>query len=925
LKKKFFFILWLAGLALTADKYPPGLRWREINRGPFSIIFPGDRWRQAEAALTGAEIAYDKQAAFWGDRLRGRVRIVLDDSTDEANGFATFFPFQLVGINLHEPAPDSTLACGRDWLDLVLSHELTHIFTLNAAAEPLRVLRRVFGSNPALYPAVQLPPWVSEGLAVYCESAFSGDGRLDHPPFKLMLASARRDNQFPGWSALSGTPAAWPGATAKYLFGAGFMRFLAVNYFADGLRQYVERSTSRLVLFSSSRDFEDTFGKPLEELWEEYRGEPEATPGRATAGSVRAPLLGKGFSNQYPIPLDDKRLAYYHRDYRGRGTVKIMDLESRSGKALFRMDGVNALSDADGGNRIILSAGEYFRALSYFSDLYEFDMKKLSLKRLSRGLRLSQPVQKDNGDGIYCVRRHAGRFFLALFDRRRRTVETLSRGFSGFAQLSLSPGQGLIAAAVKPEGGPWGIGVFSTGGELRCFVSAAGADCRQPRWQNDDTLYFIQAGAEDTRLASFSLAGGIGGLCDDPRLNGLQQFSLDRETRNIYFTYYSGRGMEIARLGLTGLTFSPRQWPVKAGVPETSVAAPEVPSRPYRFWRDLLPRYWSTAMRMGGDEFQAGIASGGQDALGIHRYSVEGYYGISSRRANIQFRYAYDGLFPTLSLSYGDSSDFYGSSHGNGFSERDQALKLVSLWPLRIRKRSQLYGYADLHLERRSDIYDGEIHRYPGSYNGIRLGIDFNSAREYYDSISPADGARFTLQVAIQPAGLGNEAASRSMQADWRHFVSLFRPGVLAWRLVLAKSWAPDGRHDYAMGGRDGETGDVLGDNQPLKLLRGFPAGSQWGDGGYLFNLEYRLPLFKIEKAILPAVSLDRVHVNIFFETGRLWRNHDPLAAAYTIGGEAALRLALGGASSTDLAFGVAHGFGPERWWYFYTRFGRSF
>ena len=104
----------------------------------------------------------------------------------------------------------------------------------------------------------------------------------------------------------------------------------------------------------------------------------------------------------------------------------------------------------------------------------------------------------------------------------------------------------------------------------------------------------------------------------------------------------------------------------------------------------------------GGDEIQAGVMTGGQDALGIHSYSLEGYYGFSSRRANFLFRYAYDGLFPTLSLAYQDSVEYY---RGSGYSLRTQELKLASLWPLRIRKRSQLYAYADLHLERLSAIY----------------------------------------------------------------------------------------------------------------------------------------------------------------------------------------------------------------------------
>lgn len=920
MKNKFFTILWLACLTLAAAKYPPNLQWREISRGDFTIIFPAGRWQQAENALACAESAFEKLSAFWRDQPRGRIRIVLDDSTDQANGFATFFPFNLVGINLSEPSPDSQLAAKRSWLDLVLVHELTHIFNLNAAAEPFLILRRVFGSQPALYPAVQLPPWVIEGLAVYGESRFTEDGRLDHPPYALMLGAARRDNLFPGWREIGGMPAAWPGPTAKYLFGAGFMQFLADKYGAASLRQYLLRATSRLVLLSSSRDFNKTFGAPLATLWEEYRNYLPAVDETAALAPGPEPLTKDGFSHQYPCPLGNGRLAYYHRDYRGRGAVVMLDVSSGQEMTLFKLDEVNSLSFAAKENRIYLSALEYFHNFNDFSDLYEFDIQKRHLKRLSRGQRLSQPVKKENSDEIYCVQRRGGCYYLVIFDIGKQTVKTISQAFAGLSQLNLSPDQNYLAASVKPEGGPWGIGVFASSGDLLKFISAKESDCRQPRWLDNQNFYFIQSGALTTRLAGFSLAHGAGFFLDDPRLNGLQQFALSTDGRTVYFTFYNGRGLEIARTNPGDLDFfTEQELSVQADIAEKKTSILENSSRPYRFWRDLLPRWWAPAWRMGGDEFQAGLITGGQDALGVHSYSLEGYYGFSSQRANFLFSYVYDGLFPTLSLSYNDSIDYY---RGSQNSLRTQELKLTSLWPLRLRKRSQLHAYADLHLERRSYIEEWAAFNVSGSFNGFRLGLSFNSAREYYDSVSPSDGVRFTVQGFIHPAGLGNKWANQGLQLDLRHYIPLFRPGVLAWRLAAARSWNA-GNHYYEMGGFTAESG--LGNSRSFKLLRGLDAEYYMGDRGWQFNLEYRLPLFKIEKAILPAVSLDRVWLNPFFDMGRLSSEYHSRPVAYAVGGEVVLRLAFGGAAAYDLALGAAYGFKPEKHYWIYLRTGRSF
>jgi hypothetical protein len=477
----------------------------------------------------------------------------------------------------------------------------------------------------------------------------------------------------------------------------------------------------------------------------------------------------------------------------------------------------------------------------------------------------------------------------------------------------------MVATAVKPDGGPWGIGLFSENGELRAFISLPGNDLSQPRWQGDKKLFFIMAGNEASRLASLSLAGSSGSVCDDRRLSGLRQFDLAHDGREIIFTYYSGRGQEVARIALESLEFSPLEIIVASGIPETKTAALPALSRPYRFWRDLLPRWWSPALRSSGDEIQAGAMTSGQDAPGIHSFSLEGYYGIDSRRANFLFQYVYDGLFPTLSLVAGDSVEYY---RGSDTAVRTREMTLASLWPLRIRKRSQLQAYADLHLEKRLYIDDNGEFALGDMKNGFRLGIRFNSVREWYDSVSPSDGITLTLQGALHPSGMGNEMASHALQADLRGYVSLFRPGVLALRLAAAKNWGPASYY-YDMGGLTADGG--LGSSRPFRLLRGFETGRFFGNRGWQFNVEYRLPLFRIEKAVLPAVSLDRLWLKPFLDAGRLSSRIHVSTLAWSVGAEAVLRLAFGGAAAYDLAFGFAHGFGPDEHWWLYLRTGKSF
>lgn len=158
-------LVWaLSAGVLRAAKYPPGVCWREMGRDGITVIFPVGRGAEAAAALAAAGHLKKRMAAFWGFQPRGRTRIVLGDFSDQANGFATFFPYNLVGADLAEPPPDSEIASSRDWLSLVLAHEMSHLFTLSAGSPPFLLGRRLFGTNPVFFPAARTAPLGGRGV-----------------------------------------------------------------------------------------------------------------------------------------------------------------------------------------------------------------------------------------------------------------------------------------------------------------------------------------------------------------------------------------------------------------------------------------------------------------------------------------------------------------------------------------------------------------------------------------------------------------------------------------------------------------------------------------------------------------------------------------------------------------------------------------
>ena len=99
MKTIFYGLLYLSLLSaitpqiIIGGKFDPGFKWRSIKTKHFWIHFHQGLEKQAQATARLAEKIHTKLAKKirWEPSLR--TDIVLVDSTDSANGFATPFPY----------------------------------------------------------------------------------------------------------------------------------------------------------------------------------------------------------------------------------------------------------------------------------------------------------------------------------------------------------------------------------------------------------------------------------------------------------------------------------------------------------------------------------------------------------------------------------------------------------------------------------------------------------------------------------------------------------------------------------------------------------------------------------------------------------------------------------------------------------------
>ena len=166
----------------------PDQRWRTLDTPHFRVTFPEGLELLGRETAARAEWAYELLSRELVDPPARRIDIVVTDDVDYANGSATPLPTNRIVLHAHPPTDTPELAYTADWLELLVLHELVHIFHLDHAGGIWRLLRGAFGRNAAFFPGAFTPSWLIEGLATQMESAHTAGGRVS-----AVVTSARHN------------------------------------------------------------------------------------------------------------------------------------------------------------------------------------------------------------------------------------------------------------------------------------------------------------------------------------------------------------------------------------------------------------------------------------------------------------------------------------------------------------------------------------------------------------------------------------------------------------------------------------------------------------------------------------------------------------------------------------------------------------
>jgi len=896
----------------------PALRWRTLQTEHFEIHFAEQSGLEARRVAAIAERVYTRTTRLLDWQPRRRTQVVLFDSGDFSNGFASPIPYNFSGIFL-SPPDQGELLQNQDWLELVISHEFFHIVHLDKASGAPLGLRDVLGRLLFSFPNSLEPTWIIEGLAVLNESdAQRRYGRLENTYFEgEMRAEAAR-----GLRSLAEVNAQGRGfpLNRDYLYGSYFFLFLKERYGERTVRAFIDDYSRNIVPFKIDSTAINLTGKSMDALWVDYHQWLRARFATDRQDWVQGRELARAYSISAPT-LDEARTRWYVEAdgyTRPRLVRQAMESPPRFVREVERDTRVQAPVDADAvlvseldicGNHNLLyrlrridEAGKARDLTSCTRDRFAalLDDGRIASVRVSQG-GADVVLLESGGEVRTLYRAAAGESISGLAAKHERIVITRLRA-SQWALVDISDGSERIlvsdeAAKHSPRFGDRPDDIFFIADYQRNYDVWSYRDARSSlsRWTRSP--YGV-------REISAPVAGEI------------LLTTLEADGTALRLHHLPAQPVEELALRQPGRT-EPAAEPVPLQMGE---------ERSYSPLRTLRPTSWLPLIQIADGAVAIGALVLGQDALELHQYVLAPMVELTQGELLGQAQYLYDGrhgLLANRSLTVRSSEPTSSRTRIKAYSIKEDA-QWVSLWRnLHVDRR--LYWGLGAAIER-EDFHDlalGNSRAQDERVVGLLAGID--SRRRQPLSEGPSQGAELRL-FAETSRGLGGAYAGNVYRADWRGHLPL---GTSTLALRWNEAYGQTSAEPFELGGSKSDEYLVLPVlNERDFALRGYTTGTPelMGHRARVATVEWRTPLRDIDRhLVVPPLGINRVSLNLFTDIGAAWEHGAAPDYHRGIGAELMSEPRFGYVFGLQARAGIARGLDQAGSTKVYLRVGRAF
>ena len=945
--RSFGFILPLlllsAKVSFTATQYPPNLHWQQISTEHFIIVYHQGEEEIAQHVAGFVERVHDQVTGFLDYTPKGKTYVVLTDHVDYSNAIAYVFPRNKVVLYLYGPV-GAAESKNLDYLQYVFTHEYTHIVHLNCIRGIPKILRWVMGSW--VVPNATVPAWAIEGIATYTEGKFQY-GRVEDPEYEMMIRADVLDGRFKRLDEPTDFGVRkWPGGTMRYLYGSMFYRYLDEQYGDHNIAR-ANKIYSGQIPYFTSLSYRKSFVKSLPRLWKEWCMRAETFYSKqvdslATLGLSRTTALSnQGYYTSQPVfSAKGEKLFYLHAG--GDHYPAIYVIDCTTGKKTMIVEGRfsgRQFSLSPDGKNLYFAQYSPYKKFYTFSDIFVHDLTTGQTHQLTHGMRAFDPTVSPDGNILVFVSDELGTMKLQAIDLSSFKIRTLfdPTEKTQFHHPNFSPDGNRLVFSFW-QNGQLDIAVCDSNGEKFQLITHDRHTDMHPVWTPDGRhilFYSDRTGVPNLFIYDlpdkdlFQVTNVATGVFNP---------AVSSDGKQIAMAYYSSRGYDIHVTDVDTAQWRPTKIQMESILNTKSDNVKNSP-QPYNPFPSLVPKFWIPMLSSDAYGDQYGIYTFNNDILEKHYYDLYLLYGLDSRYLSYFLTYENDCYLSTLTLSiadfhrgYSDCSWDINGLCGVNYWERIRSANFSARFPISRRIRSNTDFSVAFRYENWSKIgftlrSDAAIHsrlKLPvtGNWTSLSANLMHSRLESYRYSISPEKGYRLRIGVERADPILGGDFQVWKFVSDVAFYLrSPIVRHVFAFKLsggTGCGDFIPQGI--YHLGGSFGIRTMTL--RSRYFQLRGYPQNAFSGKHALLGTIEYRFPLFFVERGIHTwPVFWDGMSAALFAEAGHAWQKSSLQLTHfnYSAGAELQLNLSFLRIMPTRFAFGFAKGFGERgmKKWYF--------
>ncbi|WP_367354302.1 hypothetical protein [Atribacter sp.] len=865
-------ILVVLSKPVFSQRFDPYLDWREMDTGHFLVVFPASLKDVALEVAILAEGILSQIETFLNTTLSFRPAIVLTDNTDIPNGQAD--PLQgEIHLVISQPYNQFLGTKFRNWIHMVLAHELTHMLHLEAASPEIKRWRKLLGY--VVLPNVIQPMWAWEGYAMYAENHFGTQGRLSDTLYDMYLREMALGNHFEPSHLLGGYSYLdrWPGQNGCYIYGASICQFIADYFGEKKLGEISTLCSDNFHIYGFDRALKKAIGVDTDELWklweenlkEKYQNQYQKIQYQKT--TLISFITDRGYYvSGLSLSPDGEKLIYSLSHPQFISGLRLRDLKGSQDRLIVKGSIVGSPVFSHDGRYLVYSKMVPEKYYSWF-DVFCYDLDTGKESRLTHGLRAFSPFFQ-NGK-VFFLRRNVFPESLCSIDPTSGKIESVSEFPSSFRP---------IQATIDPTGKTMVISGWKNGFLDLAFLT------------EDEGLHFITSDGYADLSPSFSPDGKILFFSSDRNgvynvyayyLDTGEYYQVTNVVNGLFEPIYNGHKFYAIAYHRSGFDVSEflsdiHSWKKievePQGIPDMLDKTPPPPTqnfedKPYQATKHLFPRYW-VPLLWGG-------TTSARDYLGFHSYSLS-YQ--SDLQENFTTTFSYQGLFVDPEIDFWFSLDQEKYQYSLSFG-----------YPIFLPHQNQLNfcaGYEKIYRD--DSLYSGCWEGFFLSHDGSFVGGNDSWITKQSINLTYQNG-RYEVYPAQKTLFAWEMQSFRAGNIDHTWYA----------QMALGYSTLPQ---DFAIGGRDSLWG-IAG--YPKEFLRGKIAGR--------FELGYEFSLITLDQPLFSLGLVKSIHGKIYWiesAAGESWNTLDWIGS---IGSELSLQSYLSEGFPLDLTMGYAHPLEPNR------------